>query len=170
MLQNRELTLWSRFYWFHDSGGSIILKTERLKFEAYQSSFAVLYSRRHKFQIYAHIPNTGKQMTNSPSVPGKTKHKYVLWGVLSQAFLKRTIHWSIPSLLLLIPHQMPQPNALYSYLKRHYRQNYFKSSKTALQIFYFCTELHYILPLRKLQQSSFYNISYLSDFICLEQI
>lgn len=109
-------------------------------------------------------------MTNSPSVPGKTKHKYVLWGVLSQAFLKRTIHWSIPSLLLLIPHQMPQPNALYSYLKRHYRQNYFKSSKTALQIFYFCTELHYILPLRKLQQSSFYNISYLSDFICLEQI
>lgn len=38
------------------------------------------------------------------------------------------------------------------------------------RIFYFCTDLHYILPLRELQQSSFCNISYLSDLICLEQI
>lgn len=38
------------------------------------------------------------------------------------------------------------------------------------RIFYFCTDLYYILPLRKLQQSSFCNISYLSDLICLEQI
>lgn len=65
---------------------------------------------------------------------------------------------------------MTQQNYLYRYLKRHYRQNYFEPSKTALQIFYFCTDLHYCLPLRKLQQSSFYNISYLSDLICLEQI
>jgi len=65
---------------------------------------------------------------------------------------------------------MIQQNSLYRYLKGHYRQNYFEPSKTALQMFYFCTDLHYIPPLRKLQQSFFCNISYLSDLICLEQI
>lgn len=65
---------------------------------------------------------------------------------------------------------MAQQNSLYRYLKRHYRQNDFEPSKTALQVFYFRTDLHYILPLRKLQQSSFCNIIYLSDLICLERI
>lgn len=71
---------------------------------------------------------------------------------------------------LLIPDQMAQQNSSYRYLKRHYRQNDFEPSKTALQVFYFRTDLHYILPLRKLQQSSFCNIIYLSDLICLERI
>lgn len=73
-------------------------------------------------------------------------------------------------MLLLIPDQMTQQNSSYRYLKRYYRQNDFEPSKTALQIFYFRTDLHYTLPLKKLQQSSFCNIIYLSDLICLEWI